>query len=164
MDVVLAKNIDSCDNCPLYQNDCPGNWTTGSTGVPIEPPCSFWNDDDEIYENMYSSQSERDYSEQELKWEKERQERKEKERIKEREKAAYEEAKRIVYRKTKYGSSPIKETPTVSLGLCSAWWCYNCNQWVYPSSEIWSGGIGEAYCPKCVTILVHSGILERGGN
>lgn len=153
-----AKEIIECENCPLYCNDCIGGWTSNGSGTPIEPPCCSWNDDDEIYEEMYSLMPERDYSEQELKWFEEEQNRKEAERIKAREKADYEEAKRIVYSKTQYGSSPIKDTPSI----CSAWWCYHCNKWISPGSETWSGGIGETYCPKCLTKLVHSHILEKG--
>lgn len=51
-DVVLAKDITDCSNCPLYKSECKGGWTSGGGGVPIEPPCTSWNDDDVIYDGM----------------------------------------------------------------------------------------------------------------
>ena len=64
MRLIKAKDISDCSECPLYQNDCVGGWTSGG-GIPIEPPCCSWNDDQEIYEGMYDVNYE--YSEQELK-------------------------------------------------------------------------------------------------
>lgn len=52
-DIVYAKDIEDCGNCPLYKKDCVGGWTAYPDGTPKEPPCCFWNDDDEIYEGMY---------------------------------------------------------------------------------------------------------------
>lgn len=52
MEKVLAKDIKECEDCPLYEHDCPG----GATGTPNgyrEPPCCSWNDDTEVYEGMY---------------------------------------------------------------------------------------------------------------
>ena len=49
---VLAKDINSCEECPLYKSECPGGWTSDPGGTPIEPPCCNWNDDDEIYDGM----------------------------------------------------------------------------------------------------------------
>lgn len=48
-----AKDITGCDNCPIYKNDCKGGWTSNGRGTPIEPPCTSWNDEDDIYEGMY---------------------------------------------------------------------------------------------------------------
>ena len=48
-----AKDIHDCNECPLYENECSGGWTSGAGGTPIEPPCCGWNDDDEIYDGMY---------------------------------------------------------------------------------------------------------------
>ena len=53
--VIYAKDITSCDNCPLYKKDCPGGMTSSPSGTPIDPPCCSWNDDDEIFEGMYES-------------------------------------------------------------------------------------------------------------
>ena len=49
----LAKDITNCTDCPLYNQDCIGGWTSGSGGTLIEPPCSSWNENDEIYKGMY---------------------------------------------------------------------------------------------------------------
>ena len=46
--IVLAKDIEDCDSCPLKDHDCPGGWTSGGSGQPIEPPCCSWNDDTEV--------------------------------------------------------------------------------------------------------------------
>lgn len=54
--VVLAKDIDDCSNCPLYESECPGGWTSNGAGNPIEPPCTSWNDDDEIWDGMLEHQ------------------------------------------------------------------------------------------------------------
>lgn len=54
--VVLAKDIDDCSKCPLYESECPGGWTSDGAGNPIEPPCTSWNDDDEIWDGMVESQ------------------------------------------------------------------------------------------------------------
>lgn len=48
-----AKNINDCDECPLYKNDCVGGWNSDGGGLPIEPPCCSWNDEDEIKKGMY---------------------------------------------------------------------------------------------------------------
>ncbi len=53
--VVLAKDIDDCSNCPLYESECHG-LTSNGAGNPIEPPCTFWNDDDEIWDGMLELQ------------------------------------------------------------------------------------------------------------
>lgn len=37
--VVLAKDIDDCSNCPLYESECHG-LTSDGAGNPIEPPCT----------------------------------------------------------------------------------------------------------------------------
>jgi len=48
-----ASEIEECEDCPLYKKDCPGGWTSDGTGQPIEPPCTSWNDDDEIYDAVF---------------------------------------------------------------------------------------------------------------
>jgi len=47
-DIILAKDIDDCSNCPLYKTDCVGGWKSDGGGNPIEPPCTSWNDDTEV--------------------------------------------------------------------------------------------------------------------
>ena len=75
--IVLAKDIEDCDSCPLKDHGCPGGWTSGGSGQPIEPPCCSWNDDTEVYAGMYDR--EYIYSEQELKWIEEERKKKNKE-------------------------------------------------------------------------------------
>ena len=52
--IVLAKDITGCDDCPIFEKDCPG----GVTGTPngySEPPCTSWTDETEVYEGMYAN-------------------------------------------------------------------------------------------------------------
>ena len=51
--IIKAKDIHDCEDCPLLDDDCPGGWTSGTGGTPIEPPCCSWNNNDEIYKGMY---------------------------------------------------------------------------------------------------------------
>ncbi|MSU03549.1 hypothetical protein [Tissierella pigra] len=51
---IYPKDIDGCDNCPLYKKDCSGGFTSSGNGVPIEPPCTSWTDDMLIYSGMYN--------------------------------------------------------------------------------------------------------------
>lgn len=53
-DIVYAKDIHSCDDCPLNDNVCHGV-RADANGFPIDPPCCYWNDDDEIFEGMYDN-------------------------------------------------------------------------------------------------------------
>lgn len=103
---IKAKDITDCSECPLYQKDCTGGWTSGGGGVSIEPPCCSWNVEEEIYEGMYDRDYE--YSEQELKWIEEERREKEVEEKKQKEKEEKERLREIVYSKSKYGSSDIK--------------------------------------------------------
>lgn len=50
---IYAKDINSCDSCPLYCNECGGGWSSGWGGEPVEPPCTSWNDDMLVYSGMY---------------------------------------------------------------------------------------------------------------
>lgn len=138
----------------MYQNDCTGGWTSGGGGVPIEPPCCSWNDEEEIYEGMYDDDYE--YSEQELKWIEEERREKEIEEKKQKERGEKERLRRIVYSKSKYGSSDIKYDGSI----CHDWFCHHCNRWVSPGHESWNGGIGETWCPRCGNTLVHCGDLD----
>lgn len=67
--VIYARDIDDCSNCPLYEKDCPGGWTSSGSGTPIEPPCTSWNSDEEIYEGMYD-RNYRDYEYAEVSYKK----------------------------------------------------------------------------------------------
>ena len=55
--VIHASDITDCAECPLYDHDCCGGWASSGSGTPIEPPCTSWNDDEEIYEGMYDRYS-----------------------------------------------------------------------------------------------------------
>lgn len=156
-DIILAKDIKECEDCPLLHNDCCGGWTTNGNGTPIEPPCTSWNGDEEIYAGMYEYLAyERDYSKQELKWFAEEQERRKQNKLKQKELAKKRRLQRLVNNLTPYGISKIRHTPSI----CSAWHCNYCNKWVYPGAESWHDGIGEAVCYKCGNTMVHCGLLE----
>lgn len=53
-DDVSAMDIQDCSDCPLLYIDCPGGWTSGGGGTPIEPPCTSWVGDEVIYSGKYS--------------------------------------------------------------------------------------------------------------
>lgn len=53
--VVYARDIHSSKECPIHKKDCQGTKSTPS-GVLIDPPCCYWDDDDEIYEGMYENE------------------------------------------------------------------------------------------------------------
>lgn len=90
--VVLAKDIDDCSNCPLYESECHG-LTSNGAGNPIEPPCTSWNDDDEIWGGMLELQR--------LEWEEYEERQKKRERSMKAKKAA-ETRKRYAHLDDKY--------------------------------------------------------------
>lgn len=50
-EVIYAKDIGDCDECPLYESgECGGGMRSGCGGVPIEPPCFSWDDDTIVQE------------------------------------------------------------------------------------------------------------------
>jgi len=55
MDTIKAIDITDCESCPLHKKDCVGGWTSGGAGEPIEPPCTSWDGQDEIFEGMYEN-------------------------------------------------------------------------------------------------------------
>lgn len=154
-DVVLAKDIDDCSNCPLYKHDCVGGWTSDGGGNPIEPPCTSWNDDDEIYEGMYDNYT-YEPSERELKWEEERLEQLEKERKAEKEAEDKEEAKNLINRISSYGNAKVKEGGE----LCYNWYCPHCRRWFHAWHESCHSGIVETSCNYCGETLAHSFLLD----
>lgn len=148
-DIKLAKDITECDECPLYKYDCPGGWTSGGGGQPIEPPCCSWNDDTEVYEGMYDCDW-RDYTEQELEWERRDKEQKVE---KERERKEYLENKLMKY--SDYGNvliKPARETVDI-------WLCPRCHNWFLPngwaSPYMVDSDIEIATCSICHTRLAH---------
>lgn len=148
---MLAKEIDDCSVCPLYQKDCPGGWTGGAGGIPIEPPCCSWSDDTEVYKGMYEY-DERDYSEQELKWEREL----EKELKKKHEQEEKERIKCKIKEVSEYGNVQIKP----GRELMDKWLCPHCHNW-FDEDYAWrDGDIYRATCPICYTHLAHSYLLD----
>lgn len=51
--------IEDCDECLIKDEGiCPGGWTSGAGGAPIEPPCTSWDGDEEVddyIEGYYAS-------------------------------------------------------------------------------------------------------------
>lgn len=154
-DVVLAKDIDGCESCPLYKHDCIGGWTSDGNGNPIEPPCTSWNDEDEIYEGMYENYA-YEPSEQELKWEREELARKEKEQKQKRRIENEEEARRKLEESTRYGNAKIREGNE----LCYKWYCPHCHRWFNAWHESCHDGIVETSCNYCGERLAHSFLLD----
>lgn len=44
------KELEDCDQCPLFKDLCPGGMTSSPSGDPIEPPCTCWEPDDDLDE------------------------------------------------------------------------------------------------------------------
>lgn len=153
-EVIYARDIDDCSVCPLYEKDCPGGWTSSGSGTPIEPPCTSWNGDEEIYEGMYDRDY-RDYEYAEVSY-KEKQAREQKAREKqhkeylERRIAEYSNYENV---KTRY----VRECP-------DKWYCPRCHNWFYPngcaSPYRDRDGIETSICPICNTRLAHSYELD----
>lgn len=154
--IIFAKDIDDCSVCPLYEHDCPGGWTSGGGGTPIEPPCCSWNDDDEIYEGMYEY-NQYEPSEQEILWAREYIEQKEKEQREQREKEYKEDVEKRVNSISHYGNAKVKSGG----GLCYDWYCPHCNRWFHAWSESSHNGLTETHCIRCGEPLAHSWVLDE---
>lgn len=151
-----ASEIEDCEDCPLYQSDCPGGWVGGPGGTPIEPPCCSWDGDEEIYEGMYA---EIDYSPQKLKWMQEDFERREAEKKKADKRAEVERLKERVWKLT---GGPYRHIEMRYRGeICNDWLCPYCRTWRHIESESWHMGIGEAWCSKCGRRMVYCAELEK---
>lgn len=151
---IKAKDIHDCNDCPLYKEECSGGWTSGSGGEPIEPPCYSWNPEDETHNYEYEPE---DYpTEDDVKrlQELERIHNKEREDNRKRE---IERLTKLVHSKTKYGITKMKYYGSIVW----AYFCPNCNKWVYPTSEHSHHGICEATCPECGDTLVYCDILNQ---
>ena len=47
--------IEDCDECPLKDEGlCPGGWTSGADGTPIEPPCAGWDGEEDVEDYISS--------------------------------------------------------------------------------------------------------------
>lgn len=153
-EIKLAKDIDDCSNCPLYQHDCTGGWTSGN-GEPVEPPCCSWNENDKIYKGMYENNS-YEPSEGDLEWIRENIARKEQEKKEKHELKDKEEAKKLINSISRYGNAKIKQGGE----LCYSWYCPRCNRWFHAWSESSHDGVVETSCSHCGEVLVHSWLLD----
>lgn len=152
--IVLAKDIDDCSNCPLYKNDCSGGWTSGGGGNPIEPPCCSWNDNDEICEGIYSNDT-YEPSAREIEWENEYVLKQEQLQKAKREAEYIEEIRKQINQVTKYGNAKIKAGGE----LCYNWYCPNCHRWFHAWHESCHDGIVETSCNYCGEALAYSSSL-----
>lgn len=143
----LASEITECEDCPLYKNDCPGGWTSGAGGTPIEPPCCSWNGDEIIYAGMYDYDP-RDYSVQELEWERIDRENKE---AKERQRK--EDLEQQIRKVSRYGNVKTEYAGE----LTNKWLCPRCHNWFRAScGRVYHiKDIEVAYCPICHEKLAH---------
>jgi len=154
--IVLAKEIQDCESCPLYKHDCKGGWTSDGNGNPVEPPCTSWNDDDEIYEGMYEDNF-YEPSEQELKWIKEENEKIEQERKRKHEIENKEEIKNLISSISHYGNAQVKDGHGE---LTYDWFCPHCHRWFTAWHESCHSGIIETSCSYCGELLAHSFLLD----
>ena len=147
--IVHASDITECEECPLYGHDCCGGWSSSGTGAPIEPPCTSWNGDEEIYEGMYDHDY-RDYEYTEVSY-KEKQVREQKAWEKQRK----EYLERRIAEYSNYGNVKIKP-----VRLLDKWYCPRCRNWFYPNGCASPcrdrDGIETSICPICSTKLAYS--------
>lgn len=153
-DVVLASQINDCSECPLYNEDCPGGTMSSPGGTPIDPPCTSWNGDEEIYAGMY--EREIDYSPQSLQWEKEAAAKKKEAKRKEARKRDVEKAREYVLSVSKYGNAK-KRGDSIET---EQWYCPECRRWFRPGSLSYSNGFEETGCSRCGCLLVYSELLN----
>lgn len=50
---ILAKNIRSCDECPLCSNYCSSLLKCGKVRSYTDLPCENWKPDEKIHKGMY---------------------------------------------------------------------------------------------------------------
>ena len=152
-ETVLAKNIGDCDECPLFKNDCVGGWTSDGGGNPIEPPCTSWDDDTEVFQGMYPPY---EPSDREIEFERLY----DKERLEAKsladKKAYLNSITETVYRLSKYGNTKVK----YSGALRPDWYCPRCHNWFHPWYEDLNNGVRSTECPYCHTDLAYSGEIE----
>ncbi len=51
---MLYKDLEDCDQCPFFNDLCKGGWTSSPSGTPIEPPCTCWDDSDDL-DDLYNN-------------------------------------------------------------------------------------------------------------
>jgi hypothetical protein len=42
------RELEDCEICPLYNDLCSGGMTSDHRGEPVEPPCVYWDDDENV--------------------------------------------------------------------------------------------------------------------
>lgn len=154
-EVKKASEIEECEYCPLYKNDCPGGWTSDGTGQPVEPPCTSWNDDDEIYEGMYYHEP----SDEEIRRWSEESARKEAARKEQEHRREIDRLRNLVGKLTgdNYKHIEFRRNGTI----VDDWLCPYCHKWTHPGWESGHGGILESWCGRCNHRLVYCSELER---
>lgn len=156
-EIVLAKNITDCSQCPLYGNDCNGGWKSNGAGTPIEPPCTSWSEDTEVYEGMYDDDP-RDYSDDNnvvYAAEAAR-------GMTSRQQTRKEEIEKLRDKVRSITGGDYRHIELRERGsVCNDWLCPYCGTWRRVASESWRGGIGEAWCSKCQRTMVFCSDLEE---
>ncbi len=157
-EVIYARDIDDCSVCPLYEKDCPGGWTSSGSGTPIEPPCTSWNGDEEIYEGMYDRYS--DWELEDIKLRTAELIRREQEEREKQQKDHIEYLERCIAKYSNYGNVKTRYAGE----LLDKWYCPRCHNWFYPngcaSPNHDRDRIEIARCPICNTMLAHSYELD----
>lgn len=157
-EVVIAAQIEDCQGCPLYQEDCPGGWTSGPGGTPIEPPCTSWNGDEEIYAGMY--EREVDYPLQSIRWAEEARARREQEEAERRRRKEIEDTREAVFSISKHGNAKRRKSEWHEW---EDWFCPECNRWFHVGVLSFSNGIETTGCQRCGAPLAYSPLLEQEG-
>lgn len=149
---VLAKNINDCSDCPLYKNDCPGGWSSGSGGTPIEPPCCSWNDDDKIYAGMYDKDvpdsynyQKKDFAEQQLLSDIAKKQ------------SEIDLINNTIKSISKYTNVKVRRS---NVELRDDWYCPHCHNWFVAEDSLYRNNVYMDNCPICHEILAHSYILD----
>lgn len=157
-EVIYARDIDDCSVCPLYEKDCPGGWTSSGSGTPIEPPCTSWNGDEEIYEGMYDRY--KDWKLEDIKQRTAELIRREQEEREKQQKNRKEYLERRIAEYSNYDNAKTRYA-----GEClDKWYCPRCHNWFYPngcaSPYRDRDGIETSICPICNTRLAHGYELD----
>ena len=150
---VLAKDITDCEECPLFKYDCVGGWTSSGGGTPIEPPCTRWDANTEVYSGMYPPY---EPSNREIEWARQDSIVREQEQKDKRDREYKNDLTARVHEISKYGNTKVQ----YGSGLRPKWYCPRCHNWFLPWFEGHNKGISSTECPYCDTKLAHSGEIE----
>lgn len=150
--VIHASDITDCTECPLYDHDCCGGWSSSGCGTPIEPPCCSWSGNEEIYEGMYDRDY-RDYEYAEVSY-KEKQAREQEAR----EKSRKEDIERRIRNYSDYDNVKVKHEGRAY----ERWFCPRCHNWF--QNAWWEctmvDGVTFTRCKICYAKLAHSYELD----